>query len=76
MAAVDWIGGGAALCSVLSFAPQALKIIRERRTTGLSAAMYGLTVLGFSGWALFGSLKREWTIVVPNDICLALALFI
>jgi MtN3 and saliva related transmembrane protein len=76
MAAADWIGGIAATCSVLSFSPQAWKIIRERRTEGLSAAMYGLTSFGFACWPLFGFLKREWTVLVPNAICLCFALFI
>jgi hypothetical protein len=40
-------GPVAALCSVISFTPQAFKIIRTGETKDLSAAMYVLTVAGF-----------------------------
>ena len=71
-----WIGGLAALCSVTSFAPQAWRIIKARRTEGLSAAMYALTATGFALWTSFGFLKREWAIIIPNAICLLLSGFI
>jgi MtN3 and saliva related transmembrane protein len=71
-----WVGGIAAAASVSSFAPQAWRIIKDRRTDGLSAAMYMLTCFGFALWTVFGVLKGEWAIIVPNSICLALAGFI
>jgi MtN3 and saliva related transmembrane protein len=70
------IGGLAALCSVASFTPQAWRIIRERRTEGLSAAMYALTATGFVLWTSFGALRGEWPIIIPNAICLLLSCFI
>jgi MtN3 and saliva related transmembrane protein len=71
-----WIGGLAAVASVTSFAPQAWRIIKDRRTDGLSPAMYGLTCLAFALWIMFGVGKGEWAIIVPNTICLGLAGFI
>lgn len=76
MEAVTLIGALAALCSVSSFTPQAWRIIRERRTSGLSAAMYALTAVGFALWTAFGVLKAEWAIILPNAICLLLSGFI
>lgn len=70
------VGTVAAICSVTSFTPQAWKIIRERSTEGLSAAMYVLTCTGFALWTTFGILKQEVTIIVPNTICLLLSGFI
>jgi MtN3 and saliva related transmembrane protein len=70
------IGSLAALCSVTSFTPQAWQIIKSRRTEGLSAAMYALTAVGFSLWTLFGVMKGEWPIIIPNAICLLLSGFI
>ena len=76
---IDWttivgtIGAGA---SVASFTPQAWKIIRERSTEGLSLAMFALTCIAFAAWSTFGVLKGEWTLIVPNVICLVFALFI
>lgn len=74
--AAVWIGGLAAIASVASFTPQAWRIIKDRRTDGLSAAMYALTCVGFALWTSFGVLKGEWAIIVPNSICLVLSAFI
>jgi len=76
---VDWttaVGTVGACASVASFTPQAWKIIRERSTKGLSLAMFALTCLSFASWTTFGLLKGEWTLIIPNAICLAFALFI
>jgi MtN3 and saliva related transmembrane protein len=75
----DWatiVGTVGAIASVSSFTPQAWKIIQERRTEGLSLGMFALTTLAFLCWTSFGLLKREWTLIVPNAICLVLAAFI
>lgn len=77
--AIDWttvIGTIGASASVASFTPQAWKIIRERSTKGLSLAMFALTCLSFASWTTFGALKGEWTLIIPNAICLVFALFI
>ena len=76
---IDWatvVGTVGAIASVGSFTPQAWKIIRERRTQGLSLGMFALTTIAFLSWTSFGILKREWTLIVPNAICLLLAGFI
>jgi MtN3 and saliva related transmembrane protein len=70
------IGAGAAIFSTTSFAPQAWKIIRTRDTEAISARMYALTVAAFGMWSLYGFLKNDWTLVVPNVICLGLSAFI
>lgn len=76
---IDWVtmvGTVGATASVASFTPQAWKIIRERSTEGLSLAMFALTCLAFAAWTTFGVMKGEWTLIVPNAICLVFALFI
>jgi uncharacterized protein with PQ loop repeat len=50
METVTIIGYLAALCSMTSFTPQAWKIIKTRSTSGISALMYAITVLGFAFW--------------------------
>ncbi len=75
----DWttvIGTIGAAASVASFTPQAWKIIRERSTKGLSLAMFALSCVSFASWTTFGVLKGEWTLIIPNAICLVFALFI
>ncbi|HVG81958.1 MAG TPA: SemiSWEET transporter [Methylomirabilota bacterium] len=76
MSLVTLIGSVAALCSMVSFVPQAWKIIRTRDTSGLSARMYAVTVTGFSLWLAYGILMGAWPLIVTNAVCLALAAFI
>ncbi|WP_373488098.1 SemiSWEET family sugar transporter [Blastomonas sp.] len=76
---MDWIaiaGTTGAIASVASFTPQAWKIIQARSTEGLSAGMFALTTLAFAAWSTFGYLKSDWTLIIPNVICLGFALFI
>lgn len=76
---IDWttiVGTIGATASVASFTPQAWKIIRDRSTKGLSLAMFALTCIAFAAWTTFGVMKGEWTLIVPNAICLVFALFI
>ena len=70
------LGGVAALCSVISFTPQAVKIIRTGETKDLSAVMYVLTVTGFGCWAVYGMLLRQWSLVGSNSLCFFLSAFI
>jgi MtN3 and saliva related transmembrane protein len=67
---------GAALASTASFAPQAIKIIRTRKTKDISLWMYVLTVTGFALWTAFGLLTAQWPLLAANVICLFLSAFI
>lgn len=69
-------GVAAALCSVVSFGPQAWRIIRTRDTKAISAVTYGVTVVGFTLWTLYGLLLKQWPIIVTNSVCFLLAGFI
>lgn len=73
---VTVIGYLAALCSMVSFAPQAVKVIRSGDTQSISLATYCVTVTGFALWLAFGFLKGEWPIIVSNFVCLLLSGFI
>jgi MtN3 and saliva related transmembrane protein len=70
------LGGFAALCSIISFTPQAWKIICTRETKDLSAVMYTLTVIGFGCWATYGMLLQQWPLVASNSLCFVLSAFI
>lgn len=76
MAWTDWLAAGAALASIASFAPQAVKIIRTRKTKDLSLSTYVLTVGAFALWTAFGAATRQWPLVGSNLTCLALSGFI
>lgn len=56
---VTILGYLAAAASMASFAPQAWKIIRSRRTKDISVGMYLLTVSAFALWLPF----RTWHIL-------------
>jgi MtN3 and saliva related transmembrane protein len=67
------VGTVAALCSMTSFAPQIVKIWRDRDAAEVSLAMYLVTVTGFCLWSAYGLLMGSWPVTVSNLICLAMA---
>jgi MtN3 and saliva related transmembrane protein len=70
------VGYGASLCSIASFVPQAIKVIKTGKTEAISAGMYVLTVTGFALWTGFGLLREEVPIILTNAICFCLSSFI
>jgi MtN3 and saliva related transmembrane protein len=70
------IGSCAALASMISFIPQAWKLIKTRDTGGLSGPMWTLTVCGFALWTAYGVLLMQWPLIVENIVCSVLAGFI
>ena len=76
---MNWIaiaGTLAALCSTVSFVPQAWRIVRTRDTSSISTATYSLTVAGFALWTAYGLGLGEWPLIVTNSICFVLSAFI
>ena len=76
MDTVTLIGALAAICSTVSFAPQAFRVIRTRKTKDISAGMYLLTVTGFVAWTTYGALLGKWPLIASNGLCLVLSSFI
>ena len=70
---INVIGTGAALCTITSFVPQIIKIIRERDASSVSLRMYALTVSAFSLWTIYGVMLSAWPLVAANSVSLALA---
>ena len=56
-----------------SFAPQIVKIWRERDASSVSLRMYLVTVTGFVLWTAYGMLIESWPVTVSNIICLAMS---
>jgi MtN3 and saliva related transmembrane protein len=67
------VGTGAALLSMTSFAPQIVKIWRERDASSVSLRMYLVTVTGFALWIGYGVLIGSWPVAVSNTVCLAMS---
>ena len=70
---VNVLGTAAALCSTVSFAPQLVKIWREKDASGVSLRMYLVTVAGFTLWTGYGVSIGRWPLVASNSLCLAMS---
>ncbi|MFC5508305.1 SemiSWEET family sugar transporter [Bosea massiliensis] len=73
---LSFIGYGAALCSTVSFVPQAWRVLKTRDVSALSTPTYAITCCGFALWLAYGIGKSEWPLILTNGICLVLASFI
>lgn len=67
------VGMLAALCSISSFAPQMIKIWKERDASAVSLKTYSLTVTCFVLWTAYGVLTTAWPIIVANACALVMA---
>ena len=70
---IEAVGAAAAICSMTSFAPQLIKIVRERDASAVSLRMYLVTVIGFCLWTTYGVMIGKWPIVGANAVCLAMS---
>lgn len=73
---INTFGVVAGLCSMASFVPQILKILRERDASGISLRMYAVTTVGFICWTTYGALSGSWPVTVSNAVCLVLVIVI
>lgn len=69
----DFIGSLAAILTTVSFVPQAVKVVRERQTAGISLGMYVLFTVGVALWFVYGLIIGRFPIYMANGITLALA---
>ncbi|HPE47141.1 MAG TPA: SemiSWEET transporter [Hyphomonas sp.] len=72
-AMIDTIGLVAAILTTLSFLPQAVLVIRTRRTEGISLAMYAMFTTGVAGWLVYGVLAGALPVILANAVTLVLA---
>lgn len=69
----EYIGFTAALCTSISFLPQAIKVIKTKDTESLSLLMYVVFVFGVAMWLMYGLLLSDLPMILANSITLALA---
>ncbi len=62
------IGNLAAICTTLSFFPQALKIIKTKETKNISLPTYLIFTVGVVFWAIYGVMLGEWPIIAANVV--------
>jgi len=73
-ASFETVGSLAAVCTTLCWLPQAVKIIRERRTEGVSLLTQSVYTLGVALWAAYGVLLNNRPIIYANGVTLLFAI--
>jgi MtN3 and saliva related transmembrane protein len=70
------VGSVAAACTTLCWVPQAVKIIREKRTNGISLITQSVFTFGTALWATYGLLLNNRPVLFANLITLVFSLAI
>jgi MtN3 and saliva related transmembrane protein len=73
---VEYIGSLAAACTTLCWVPQALKIIREKQTQGISLITQAVFTIGLALWLAYGILLTNWPLMLANAVTLVFSLVI
>lgn len=63
---MELIGYVAAVLTVASFVPQAIRVWRTKSTTDLSLGMIVLLVTSAALWIFYGSWRADWPVVLTN----------
>jgi MtN3 and saliva related transmembrane protein len=66
------IGTIAAILTTVSFVPQALRILKTKKTHDISLLMYVLFAAGLFMWLIYGIQIRSLPIIIANGITLCL----
>jgi len=70
MGLVILLGLVAAICTTISFLPQAIKTIKLKHTKDLSLGMYAILTTGIFLWLIYGILIKDIPVVLANGITL------
>lgn len=70
---LDILGYIGATLTTAAFAPQAIKTIRTRDTTGMSLSMYVMFTIGVAFWLAYGIATDSWPMILSNSLTLPLA---
>ena len=70
---LDILGYIGATLTTAAFAPQALRTIRTRDTTGMSLWMYVMFTIGVAFWLAYGIATHSWPMILANGLTLPLA---
>ena len=73
---IEIIGMSAAILTTLAFVPQVHKVIKLKKTDGLSLNTYIIFTLGVGLWFIYGFFKNSLSMVLGNGITLILSMII
>ncbi len=69
---IEIIGWLATIVTIGMYAPQSIKVIRAKKTEGLSKATFCLVAIGSIMWTIFGVAIDSWQVWTANGIVLIL----
>ena len=69
----ELLGLVAGFIGAFAFAPQALKILRDRDATNVSALTYAMVLSGAVLWGTYGVLRAAPSIILWNAVAASLA---
>jgi MtN3 and saliva related transmembrane protein len=72
----EGVGSAAAVCTTLCWLPQSVKILREKRTEGISLITQSVFTFGTALWAVYGLLLNNRPVLCANLVTLAFSLAI
>jgi MtN3 and saliva related transmembrane protein len=75
-ASIETIGSLAAASTTLCWLPQAVKIIRERQTQGISLITQAVFTVGLALWLIYGLFLMNWPLIVANAVTLVFSVVI
>lgn len=68
MEVTPFVGSLAAILTTSAFVPQAIKIIRTKKTKDISLLMYIVLTTGILCWLIYGILIKQAPIIFANSI--------
>ena len=74
--AVEALGLVAGFIGAFAFAPQALKILRDRDASNVSTLTYAMVLSGAVLWSIYGVFRAAPSIVLWNGVAGALAILV
>jgi len=72
----EGVGSVAAICTTLCWLPQSIKIIREKRTEGISLITQSVFTFGTALWATYGFLLNNHPVLFANLVTLVFSTII
>ena len=72
----DYIGYFAAICTTVSFIPQAVKVYKTKHTKDISLVMFFMMNAGLFFWLVYGLALNSYPIIFANAFTLIFAIYI
>lgn len=74
MSLVTIVGISASVLTSISSIPQLLKLIKEKKAEDISLKMFLVLLTGLGLWIYYGSLKKDWILIIANSFSFVLNL--